>query len=169
MGMIRKRGARYAALESLLRRARPEASPELIGRVAAIVEARSARQHRRWSKAAFAGAVTVFMLGTFASFGGLSYAASSARDTAEAVKSLLTASAPTVRSNSAAADQYEEEEAVEEVTAVQPTPPAPGAIAPAEAAELPFTGLSLLTTVLIGGTLLLLGILLRRREIRKTS
>ena len=161
-------------VEKALRAARPEARDELVARLAGRVAA--SRPARRWSRVAFAGAMTVFMLGSFASVGGLGYAASSAR---VAVKSITRIAKPvkqhatlSVRKTlSAGQDQYgqpkakpaavKKPKAKAKVAGVS-TPPRVKA-----GGELPFTGLGLGATAGLGVLLLGLGILLRRRETRK--
>jgi hypothetical protein len=114
----------------------------------------------------------VFILGTFASFGGLGYAASGASGTYDAVKQVvvkhkLTVSIPT----SSAVAQYPAKP--------KPAPPAPkGPFKPPKAPKqqagavvgasstLPFTGLSLLGTFLVSLALVGVGVALRRRERR---
>jgi hypothetical protein len=54
----------------------------------------------------FAAALTVLMIGTLASFGGLGYAASSTKEAAIAVKDVVAPSRPQVVHGSAAQDQY---------------------------------------------------------------
>jgi hypothetical protein len=118
------------------------------------------------SRVAFAAAITTFMLGTFASFGGLSYAASGASTAAQAVERVVVEQVPLVRENSAAADQYGPAvtpPAEEEAASVA------GTVAGAEAASgtLPFTGVSLAMTLLISLGLIGGGVMLRRREQRQ--
>jgi hypothetical protein len=123
------------------------------------------RGSRAWSRLAFAGAVSTLIVGMFASFGGLTYTASGASATYGLARNVVVEHkiAVTVRKSSAAA-QY-------------PGTPAgvlPGSktrssghaavVASAEARPLPFTGLSLVATVLVSIALIALGIALRRRE-----
>lgn len=153
-------------LEELLRSGRPEARREFVASLSQRVNA-PARQRRQLSRLAFAAALTTFMLGSLASFGAIGYASSATRGTVSVVKRIVVKSGPavTVRRNSAAAAQYN-----------PPPPPPPavanvveqqnvvGAVKPAQASELPFTGLSLLATVVFSLALVALGVLLRRRE-----
>jgi hypothetical protein len=156
-------------LEQRLRAERPEASA---GLVAELVERSTpAVPVRRWSRVAFAGAMTVFMLGFFASFGGLGYAAANVHSATRTVTRIVVPAKHTkvvVRhTQSAGEDQYGHQ---------QYTPPAakPKVIqvagistAPAPTStsnELPFTGFGLGLTAGIGLVLLALGMLLRRRE-----
>ena len=63
--------------EEVLRSHRPDAREEFVESLAQRVAAeRSARPRVAWSRLAFAGAASTMILGMFASFGGLGYAAS---------------------------------------------------------------------------------------------
>ncbi len=109
------------------------------------------------------------ILGMFASFGGLGYAASGASSTYSVVKKAVVQHKLSVDvRKSSASGQYD-------TTPTAPAPPAnnvagesavkgsaAGAVAGAQ--TLPFTGISLLITVLIGFALLATGLILRRRE-----
>lgn len=157
-------------LERELRISRPEPRAGFLTEVSQQIadSGPTVTRRRAPSQIAFALALTTFALGTFASFGGVGYAASSAVSTAHIVKHAI-AHKPLSRHTSAAA-QYG-----------PATPPA--AVAPAAAVAaaqqtaaaggvsagqtLPFTGLSLLTTAIVGFILLLAGIFLRRREHRR--
>src|SRR5579864_1117169 len=77
-------------LEGALRSLRAEASRELVEGVAKRIHRQTAPPRRAWSRAAFAAAASAFILGSFASFGGLSYAAPGAGGTVAAVKQLVT-------------------------------------------------------------------------------
>src|SRR5919109_1483776 len=93
------------ALERALRVERPDAPESLVSGLVGRVEA--SRAPHRWSRVSFAGALTVFMLGTFASFGGLGYASESVQSAASAVTRVVKtqkAQAPTKQS--AAQTQY---------------------------------------------------------------
>jgi hypothetical protein len=156
------------SVEVALRAARPVADDELVDGLAARVAASNAPRTRtnRGSRLAFGAAVTVFMLGTFASFGGLGYAATNAAD----------GKATAAKSQSAASAQYDEEKVptVGESSAATPTltPPkssptvsvAGESTAPKSSGTLPFTGLGLGATALLGSMLLVFGVFLRRRE-----
>lgn len=105
------------------------------------------------SRVAFALALTVFMLGTFASFGGLGYAATTAKQ-------------------SSATAQYGEENVPNASTTSKPKPPPTVQVAGTSTGApskdtLPFTGYGLGGTALIGSLLLALGVFLRRREGRE--
>jgi hypothetical protein len=114
------------------------------------------------------------MLGAFASFGGLSYAAERVDHGVNAVKTVLTPSSEPgrrVAQRSPAADEY---------GSPPPTTPPPGggvsaggggggAAGPPQAqvsGELPFTGFPLIVTAGIGLGLVGVGAVLRRRERR---
>ncbi|MEJ7567588.1 MAG: hypothetical protein WKF41_04905 [Gaiellaceae bacterium] len=139
----------------------------------------SNRQVRRHSRVAFAAAMTVMMLGTFASFGALSYAATGASETVQTVKRIVHGQAPPVRKTSAASDQYAPKANVAVVVKKKAAPAKPvgqvlGAVAApnaqvASSGELPFTGLSLGATAILGFGLIGLGVFLRRREASRVS
>jgi hypothetical protein len=106
----------------------------------------------------------------FAAAGGLSYAASGAASTYSAVKQVVVTQELKVNVHkSSAAAQYPGEpsppptaEPPARGTAGQNT----GVAGVATARTLPFTGISLLGTVMLGASLLAVGLLLRRRERR---
>ena len=159
-------------VEGVLRDARPEGRDELVARLADRVA--TSRPARRWSRAAFAGAMTVFMLGSFASFGALGYAASGARDAAKSITRIAAPAKqarPTVRKSSAQ-DQYGVPKAtpvvkVKAAVVKKPKTRVAGAFTPPPVragSELPFTGLGLGATAGLGLLLLGLGAVLRRRE-----
>lgn len=155
-------------LDRRLRRLRPEAPPELVDRLVGRVEGAEHRSRRAWSRLAFAAALSVFVLGTFASFGGLSYAASGATQTYQSVKKVVVTHKVTVR-HSSASDQYGPKPS--KVTPSKPAKPKPhgavaAAVSPAQSGTLPFTGLSLLGTFVVSLALIGLGVALRRRERR---
>ena len=147
-----------------LRAFRAEAPDELVERVSAVVDAPTARRPRSWSRLAFASGLSVFVLGTFASFGGLSYAASGAHDTYHTLSHAVVAHKLTVSVHSSAADQYPH--AVKPAKIVKHKPVKHAAVA-AQSGTLPFTGFSLVTTLLLSFALIGTGIALRRRERRE--
>ena len=155
-------GGEERAIERRLRAEAPVPAEELVARIAASIEGARKPVRAGWSRAAFAGAVTTFMLGTFASFGGLGYAAATAENAGQTVKQVVAA-APLLREVSPAQDEYGEDEVEEEVAPVD-TGVAGGEQLGVVAAEgtLPFTGISLLVTVLISGLLMAAGFALRR-------
>ena len=157
-----------SGLESRLRELRAEARDEFVADVTATVSARPVGR-RVGSRVAFASAVAVFILGTFASFGGLGYAASGAAGTYHAVKKVAVGKGLYVH-KSAARSQYSspKETAKPKVTQagvagvqqrVQSGVKSSG--------TLPFTGISLASTLLLSLVLIASGIVLRRRERRQ--
>lgn len=161
---------RRRATERQLRAERSVPSDELVASISATVGAHRPRA-KVGSRIAFAAAITTFMLGTFASFGGLSYAASGASTAARAVERVVVEQVPLVRENSAAADQYGPNvtpPAEEEARGVEPGTTAGNVAGTSDASgTLPFTGLSLATTLLISLGLIGAGVALRRREQRQ--
>ena len=153
-------------LEAQLTSYRANASEELVDRVSNRIAGERRTPQRAWSRVSFASAVAVFMLGTFASFGGLSYAASGATGTLHAVKQVASGKLLVSTHKSSASDEYGK------------TPPAKQAPASGNAGvqaslgavkssgTLPFTGLSLAATLLLSLAMIASGIALRRRERR---
>ncbi len=163
-------GGRRREIERRLRADAPVPADELVARIAASLEPGGSRAGRVWSRVAFAGAVTTFMLGTFASFGGLGYAAATAESAGNTVKQVV-AQAPLVREISPAAAEYGEDEVKEEAAPTDNNNVAGGqqlGEVAGEAGTLPFTGISLLLTVLISGALMASGFALRRAGQRST-
>jgi hypothetical protein len=117
----------------------------------------------------FSAAVSVFILGTFASLGGLSYAASGATGTYDAVKQVVVTHKLTVSiPNSSATAQYPHNP-LKPPSAVAPAKKshrrhAVAAVTPTQSGTLPFTGFSLLATFVLSLALIGAGIALRRRE-----
>lgn len=113
----------------------------------------------RWSRRAFVAAFVVLVVGSFASFGGLSYAASGGANALRTVAHAATGKKVVVR-HSSAAGQY-----VHQVLGVKTTKTKPHKqvlAAPVKSGTLPFTGLSLLVTVLLSLVLAAGGYILRR-------
>jgi hypothetical protein len=113
----------------------------------------------RWSRVSFVAAFVVLVVGSFASFGGLSYAASGSAHALRTVAHAATGQKVVVRHSSAGA-QY-----VHQVLGAKTTKKkAHKAVlaAPVKSGTLPFTGLSLLVTVLLSLSLAAGGYLLRR-------
>ena len=170
-------------VERRLRASRARPREEFVSQVTGSVRQASNRQVRRHSRVAFAAAMTVMMLGTFASFGALSYAATGASETVQTVKRIVHGQAPPVRKTSAASDQYTPTANVAVVVKKKAAPAKPvgqvagkvaGKVAApnaqvASAGELPFTGLSLGATAILGFGLIGLGVFLRRREASRVS
>jgi hypothetical protein len=157
------------SVERVLRAGRPEARDELVLDLSR--RAVASRPARRWSRVALAGAMTVFMIGFFASFGGLGYAGSSAHSAASTVTRIVTPSktVPVRTTQSAATDEYGQQtftppvakapaKKVIKVAGISTTKPT------SSSSELPFTGLGLGLTTALGVMLLAFGALLRRRE-----
>lgn len=156
-------------VERALRSGRPEAGDDFVAELGARVLVSGPRS-RRGSRVAFAGALTVFMLGTFGSFGGLGYAASSVQTTASSVKKIVVPAKQTRKSVSSAQDEYGEE-TVPVVTKPKPKPPvevvAGVTTSKPPSGTLPFTGYGLGGTAVLGSLFLAAGIFLRRRESRE--
>jgi hypothetical protein len=149
--------------EHELRASRPEPRADFLNELSQqMADSKAGSRRRAPSQIAFALALTTFALGTFASFGGVGYAASSAVSTANVVKHAI-AHQQVPRHTSAAA-QYGPATAPAAAAPAQQTAAA-GGVAAGE--TLPFTGLSLLSTAIVGFALLLAGIFLRRRESRR--
>jgi hypothetical protein len=153
--------------EAMLRGHRAEPRDEFVQGLADQVDATRPTSRTAWSRLAFAGAASTMILGMFASFGGLGYAASGANTTYSVVKKAVVDHKLSVDVHkSSAAAQYPDNtpSAVPPANNVagETTGSAAGAVAGAQ--TLPFTGISLLVTVLLGLALLTTGLILRRRE-----
>jgi hypothetical protein len=150
-------------LERRLRSARPVPDEDFVRRVVARTD--EAPSPRPWSRLAFAGAVSALIVGTVASFGGVGYATAGADSTYSAVKQIVVKHKVSFRvDKSSASSQYP---GTPEPPKSQPAGQAVkgSAVGQVAAAKtLPFTGVSLLITVVIGSALFLLGLMLRRRE-----
>jgi hypothetical protein len=164
----RPRGGQSKA-ERALRGHRASPRDEFVRSLSERLAEERPRAQTAWSRLAFAGAVSTMILGTFASFGGLGYAASGAASSYSAVKEVIVKHkvAVTVHKSSASAEYPEPPE---EQQGAAPEQQTNNAVAAAGVASgtLPFTGYSLLLTVLVGCTLLALGLMLRRGERRDT-
>ena len=171
MGRFWKREHESHHIEALLLAHRPLPRPDFVHGLASRVSDRGDRPRFALSRVAFAAALSTLMLGTFASFGGLSYAADGAHHSLKAVKSVVTQAPRETVKRSPASDQY---------TSPPPvvTPPAGGGVSGAGGggagsgpaavnATLPFTGFPLLLTAAIGLGFLALGLMLRRGEARR--
>jgi len=160
---------RQSRLEKALHAGRPRPREELVAALAdALTPVRTSR--RAWSRAAFAAALTTFMLGTFASFGGVSYAAQGAANAVDAVKRVATPNHVKIQTRSSASDQYgSPTQAVAAVAVTKRAKPSkPPATQAVTSGQLPFTGVSLTATAALGFLLIGAGLVLRRRERRDT-
>jgi hypothetical protein len=171
-----------------LRARGPEPSRDFVDTLSERIASDGRRTRMRGaSRLSFAAALTVFMLGTLASFGGLGYAASSTKGAFKKVSALEGPSA----ARTPASDQYVEKVTIchngHTITISQSALPAHrrhgdtigpcgvlgasasrtrggGALgATASGGALPFTGISLAATVLVSLVLMTLGFALRRR------
>jgi hypothetical protein len=166
--------SRNGDIERALRGQRAEPRSEFTEELAAHVRASRPARPRAWSRAAFATAIAVFMLGTFASFGGIGYAASGGATAVDAVKRVVVTRTTTKRVKSSAQDQYSQPKVVTKTevevkeqqggVAGESTPPPSTSEVGQPSGSLPFTGAGLLGTALLGATFLGAGIVLRRRE-----
>jgi hypothetical protein len=156
-------------LESRLRAARAEPREEFTDGL--VRQIQGAERHpsaaRAWSRLAFAGAFTTFVLGILASAGGLGYAASGARHTYSLASQLAVKHQITVH-HSAATDQYGSppsppKQNVAGKSTVHPSAAEGALAATAQSGQLPFTGLSLLGAFIASGILMCVGLFLRRR------
>jgi hypothetical protein len=105
----RRASRRGTELEADLRRQRPEARADFVQDLSRRLLAQRPGSRPARSRLVFAGAVSVLMLGTFAAFGGLGYAASGAKSTYSVVKKAVVEHEVTLSvKNSSAKDQYPE-------------------------------------------------------------
>jgi hypothetical protein len=151
-------------LERDLRLSKPEPRAEFVLALTKNVAGSTRPRRRSASRLAFALALTTFVVGSFASFGGLSYAASGATSAADVVKSAVVSHNPRPSSRTSA-QQVHQPPAGPESSAGGEAAAAPAAQV---AGALPFTGISLLVTAILGLALLGSGLLLRRAEKQKT-
>jgi len=129
----------------------------------------SPRRPKRGSRFAFSSALTVLMLGTFISFGGIGYAASQSKHAVHTLTKVAAAKKVVVRDSSAADEYHKKSSPGQKQIFTPPSGPSPSSTGTVQqAGTLPFTGLSLAATALISGLLLLAGIVLRRRERRSS-
>src|SRR5213080_1950115 len=129
--------------------ARPRPSTELVEGIAASVSA-----------------LPTCMAGLFATFGGVGYAASGVTDTVRAVKTAVHVTSPKRTLETSATAQYGHSQVAAAIAKVSKPAkkPAPAVKTVVKSSNLPFTGLSLLPTVLVALALIAVGVLLRRRE-----
>ena len=160
---MRKREGMDRVLASL--RAQPP--DELVDEISARVGA--TRPESPWPRVAYAASIAVMVVGTFASFGGLTYAASGTTKVADTVAKVAASHKVVVKSS--ASSQYAK------VAPKAPLKPPPAAPKPAPEqtlgtttqGTLPFTGVSLLGTFLLSLGLMLTGYFLRRRGRRDSA
>jgi len=164
----RRRSPDQAELEAALQEQRTEAPDDLVESLSRRIGAERPSARRAWSRTAYAGAVSVFIVGTFASFGGLGYAASPARSTYDAVKQIVVKHKLTVsvHTSSAAAQYHPKPHAVAPARAAAKPAGAVAGVTAVKSGTLPFTGLSLLATFMVSLALIAVGVALRRRERR---
>jgi hypothetical protein len=154
------------SLEARLRAERAEAPDALVESIVRRVAPEHARSPRG-ARMSFAGAVAVLIVGSFASFGGIGYAASATQDTVRTVKQIAVHHHITVH-HSSAGSQYNKPHSN---VGKPPKKPASGTLGvtatPVHAqGTLPFTGISLGVTVAISLLLMGLGFAIRRRGLR---
>ena len=150
-------------IEGRLREARAEPREGFVEDVAARAGARSGRSSG-WSRLAFGASLTVMILGTFASFGGLSYAASGGTHALRTIEKVTT-SHKIVVSQSSATAQYPKAVTKPAKHLKKHAKPAHGTLGVStQSGTLPFTGVSLLVTVLLSLALMAGGLLLRKGE-----
>jgi hypothetical protein len=160
-----RRSGRRSDPESILRSHRSEPRDEFVEGLSARIEAEHPAHRTAWSRLAFAGAASTLILGMFASFGGFGYAASGAHSTYTVVKQAVVHHKLAVRpTKSSAASQYSTPSTAEPAQQVAGQSQVKGSALGAVKSSLPFTGISLLATVLVGFALLVTGLILRRRE-----
>ena len=164
-----RRFRKGSELEGILRSHRADARDDFVDELSSRLNAEPDVRRRSWSRVVFAGAVSTFILGTFASFGGLSYAASGAGGTYQAVKQVAVKHTLIVSVHkSSASDQYApkpKKKKHNQAGGVAGKQTAVGGVAGVQSSgTLPFTGLSLLTTFVVSLALIGAGLALRRRE-----
>jgi hypothetical protein len=156
-------------VEAALRSQRVDADQSFVDGLSERVLAQSSETRASRSRLAFAGAVSVFILGTFASFGGLSYAASGAAGTYHAVKQVavkhsLIVSVPKSSASAQYAPKPKPHNTQPPAANVAGTQVGVAGVSSGSGGTLPFTGLSLLATFVLSLGLIGVGVALRRRE-----
>jgi hypothetical protein len=164
-----RRFRRGSELEAVLRSRRSEARAEFVAELSGRVLDEPHAPHRAWSRVAFAAAASTFILGTFASFGGVSYAASGAKSTYDAAKQVAVKHTLIVSVHkSSARDQYapkpKPHKKKHAAAGVAGQRGAVGVAGVRTGGTLPFTGLSLVGTIALSLVLIVTGLALRRRE-----
>jgi hypothetical protein len=125
-------------------------------------------RYARASHRLYLTALAVFMLGTFASFGGVGIAAQGAQQTVSAVAHITVSQKPVVHRTTAASDEYgtvvvKPAKVVKHKAKHHAAATSPTVLAVTKTqSTLPFTGISLLATVLLSMVFLGAGLVLRR-------
>jgi hypothetical protein len=159
------RRARRKDLEAALRAQRSEPRDEYVRSLSGRLREAHGAPRVAWSRLAFAGAASTLILGMFASFGGLGYAASGATSTYSVVKQVVVKHRVSLSvRKSSADDEYPKETPAG--TATGSGPGAAGVAVAGESKTLPFTGFPLALTVAISLAMIVAGLALRRRERR---
>jgi hypothetical protein len=169
-----RRFTRGSGLEAVLRSRRSEARAEFVAELSKRVLDEPFAPRRTWSRVAFAAAASTFILGTFASFGGVGYAASGAKGTYHTVKQVAVKHTLIVSVHkSSARDQYapkpkphKKKHVAAGVAGVAGQRGAVGVAGVSTGGTLPFTGLSLVATLALSLAMIVAGLALRRRERR---
>jgi hypothetical protein len=163
----RRARRRELRLEAALRRHRSEPRQEFVRDLSRQFAAKQPERPRVLSRVAFAAAASTLILGTFASFGGFTYAASGTKSTYHVVKQVVAGHKVTLPvDRSSAAAQYQPTPNTPLGTQASGNAPAAGTLVAGASQTLPFTGLSLVTTAAVSLALILVGLALRRRERR---
>jgi hypothetical protein len=158
-------GFRRKGLESRLRAERVKAPDALVETIVRSVTPERARSPRG-ARLSFAGAVAVLVVGSFASLGGVSYAASAGEVTVHAVKQIVVHHHVTVHHSSAIAQYGKPSTNLGKPKPVSHTLGVTASLPAKVQGTLPFTGISLGITVAISLLLMGLGFALRRRGLR---
>ena len=161
--------ARQLDTEALLRAQRSEPRDEFVHDLAGRLRAgRPVKRPTAWSRLAFAGAVSSLILGMFAAVGGFTYAAAGATSTYSVVREVVVDHRVTLDVAKSSADEEYPPAPVPPAEPPKQDAGTAGVATEATAQTLPFTGISLLASALIGAALLALGLILRRREQRSS-
>jgi hypothetical protein len=152
-------------LESRLRAERAKAPDALVETIVRSVTPERARSPRG-ARLSFAGAVAVLVVGSFASLGGVGYAASAGQVTVRAVKQIVVHHHVTVHHSSAIAQYVKPDIKLGKPKPASQTLGVTASLPAKVQGTLPFTGISLGITVAISLLLMGLGFGLRRRGLR---
>jgi hypothetical protein len=160
-GMFRRKDDDLARV---LRADAPVPDEDFVASLARAVSAGAPTPRRRRSNVVFAAGLAVVMVGSFASFGALGFAASGAQSAA-------TAARDAVAKRTSADDQYGTTKPLTPpktgTASAKQSKPRPAQGSAGAGTTLPFTGLSLVGTGILGLALLGTGVALRRREKRE--